>query len=215
MQPTLILSSAYDRSYAVAAFQYRIMLTSLHLLIAIILALGGVEAFATVGISAARLRVGLPTIRQRHEPPPSSGRCTCIIGGTAHRSSTCAKFHARPNTRTHLEMKRRRGEVRNEDKPAATASSSSRKVTQIDDGSPLGVAIVLLGGAWVVLGDGDGGSSTGDAQLSLPPFVASILSFGGDGGGTGSTDGRIWAVFITASVAAGISRLVRYYWNKK
>ena len=88
-------------------------------------------------------------------------------------------------------------------------------MTKIDDGSPLGVAIVLLGGAWVVLGDSDGGSSTGDAQLSLPPFVASILSFGGDGGGNGSTDGRIWAVFITASVAAGISRLVRYYWNKK
>ena len=101
-----------------------------------------------------------------------------------------------------------------EGKSAATANSS-RKVTQIDDGSPLGVAIVLLGGAWVVLGNSDGGSSTGDAQLSLPPFVASILSFGGDGGGNGGTDGRIWAVFITASVAAGISRLVRYYWNKK
>ena len=114
-------------------------------------------------------------------------------------------------------MKRRRGEVANEDKPAATANSSSRKVTKIDDGSPLGVAIVLLGGAWVVLGDGDGGSSGSgaDAQLLIPTFVASILSFGGDGGGNGGTDGRIWAVFITASVAAGISRLVRYYWNKK
>ena len=114
-------------------------------------------------------------------------------------------------------MKRRRGEVRNEDKPAATANSSSRKVTKIDDGSPLGVAIVLLGGAWVVLGDGNGGGE--DAQ-KLPPFVVSILSSvdgvaGIAGGGNGSTDGRIWAVFVTASVAAGISRLVRYYWDKK
>ena len=52
-------------------------------------------------------------------------------------------------------------------------------MTKIDDGSPLGVAIVLLGGAWVVLGDGDGGgggSSTGDAQMLLPPFFASVAS---------------------------------------
>ena len=105
---------------------------------------------------------------------------------------------------------------------AATATgSSARKVSQTDDGSPLGVAIVLLGGAWVVLSDrgdgGGGGSGSGDAaQIMLPPFLAPIIvSFGGDGGGTGSTDGRIWAVFVTASVAAGISRLVRYYWNKK
>ena len=64
---------------------------------------------------------------------------------------------------------------------------------------------------------GGGGSGSGDAaQIMLPPFLAPIIvSFGGDGGGTGSTDGRIWAVFVTASVAAGISRLVRYYWNKK
>ena len=79
-----------------------------------------------------------------------------------------------------------------EEKRAATANSGGRKVARIDDGSPLGVAIVLLGGAWVVLGDGDVG-----------------------GGTSGTTDGRIWAVFATASVAAGISRLVRYYWNKK
>ena len=194
------------------------MPTCSHLLIAAILSLGGANAFATDGISAAQLRVGLSAIGHRHEPPPSSSgrRCTRIIGGTAHRSlPQCARFCASSETRTQLEMKRRRGEVTNEDKSAATAYSSSRKVTQIDDGSPLGVAIVLLGGAWVVLGDSDGGSSTGDVQLSLPPFVASILSFGGDGGGNGGTDGRIWAVFITASVAAGISRLVRYYWNKE
>ena len=191
------------------------MATCSHLPIAIIIALGGIDAFATDGISAARLRAGLPTIGHQHEPPPSSGRrCTCIIGGMAHRSPQCTTIHSSSKTRTHLEMKRSRGEVTDEDKSAATANNS-RKVTQIDDGSPLGVAIVLLGGAWVVLGDGDGGSSIGDAQLSLPPFVASILSFGGDGGGNGGTDGRIWAVFITASVAAGISRLVRYYWNKK
>lgn len=95
-------------------------------------------------------------------------------------------------------------------------------MTKIDDGSPLGVAIVLLGGAWVVLGDGGNGGGSGadaGAQVSLPPFVASIASVdgvaGNAGGGTGSTDGRIWAVFIAASVAAGISRLARYYWNKK
>ena len=185
----------------------------------------GANAFTLSGISAARLRMGLPTIGQRrHEPPSISGRCTCCIGDMTQR----ARSHARSKTRTHLEVKRRDadqitkvGNDKDGRSAAATAagSSSGRKVTQMDDGSPLGVAIVVLGGAWVVLGDrgdGGGGGSGGDAaQIMLPPFLAPMIFGGGDGGGTGSTDGRIWAVFITASVAAGISRLVRYYWNKK
>ena len=194
----------------------------------ILLVMCGVDAFTSSVCSATRLRVGLPTIDQRrHEPPSTSGRCTCCIGDMTQR----ARSHAIAKTRTHLGLKRRDADQitkvsNNKDgRPAAAAGSSSgRKVTQIDDGSPLGVAIVVIGGAWVVLGDrdigGDGGGGSGIggdvAQIMLPQFLAPIVSFGGDGGGSnGSTDGRIGAVFVTASVAAGISRLARYYWSKK
>jgi len=86
-----------------------------------------------------------------------------------------------------LEMTKVGLQRKGEDEDDAVAAGQ-RTVTKIDDGSPLGVAIVLLGGSWLVLGGRDG---VGD---------------GGDG---------IWAVFATASVAAGISRLVRYYYGKR
>ena len=89
------------------------------------------------------------------------------------------------------------------DDPADT-STSDKTYTQIDDGSPLGVAIVVLGGIWVALSDGQ----------DVPQLPSGMMD--GVGWGHGGTDDvRIWAVFATASVAAGISRLVRYYWDKK
>jgi hypothetical protein len=56
--------------------------------------------------------------------------------------------------------------------------------TKVEDGSPLGVAIVVLGGSLVVFG--------GDELSKIP----------------------VWAVFVTASVAAGLSRLVRFLRDK-
>ena len=56
-----------------------------------------------------------------------------------------------------------------------------QKSTPIEDGSPLGVAVVVLGGSYIVFGDQD-----------IP----------------------VWIVFVTASIAAGISRLIRYQ-NKR
>lgn len=50
------------------------------------------------------------------------------------------------------------------------------KTTPIEDGSPLGVGIVIIGGSLVVFGEQD-----------IP----------------------VWVVFATASIAAGISRLIR------
>lgn len=53
------------------------------------------------------------------------------------------------------------------------------KYNMVEEGSPIGVAIVVIGGSLVVFG--------GDDFLHVP----------------------IWVVFATASIAAGISRLVR------
>ena len=50
------------------------------------------------------------------------------------------------------------------------------KTTPIEDGSPLGVGIVIIGGSLIVFGEQD-----------IP----------------------VWVVFATASIAAGISRLIR------
>ena len=205
------------------------MLACPRIAICTILTLGGAEAFTSSGIFAVA-RPGGPFPLTARCPPPSSGSGsgTCVVGAIVRTAQGGGM-----DTRCRLRMKRRRGRdptisVGEDDGRSAAAttnsgSSASRNVTKIEDGSPLGVAIVLLGGAWVVLGDGGNGGGSGadaGAQVSLPPFVASIASSvdgvaGNAGGGTGSTDGRIWAVFIAASVAAGISRLVRYYWNKK
>ena len=63
----------------------------------------------------------------------------------------------------------------------ADGEKNPQKSTPIEDGSPLGVAIVVLGGSYVVFGEQD-----------IP----------------------VWIVFVTASIAAGISRLIRYQ-NKR
>eukprot|EP00980_Cylindrotheca_fusiformis_P007223 scaffold1525_cov142-Cylindrotheca_fusiformis.AAC.23 len=57
--------------------------------------------------------------------------------------------------------------------------NESAKYTKVEDGSPLGVAVVVLGGSLIVFG--------GDNFSEIP----------------------VWVVFVTASAAAGISRLVR------
>ena len=94
----------------------------------------------------------------------------------------------------------------NQNDDQTETSNSAKNFTQIDDGSPLGVAIVVLGGSWVAFADGQ--------DMTQLPFSLIGGVVGGYGGG-GDDDVRIWAVFATASVAAGISRLIRYYWDKK
>ena len=193
------------------------------LFIAILLTLRVADAFTSNGIFEAQ--AGLPMIGRR---PPPSGSWTCVVGMSSRPANQgCGRNDARAKARVCLEMQARRANGQadsnnNGDEPAS--ASSSRKVTQIDDGSPLGVAIVLLGGSWVVLGGGGDGCASSAHISSLPPLLASFVSsmdglvgggVAGGGGASGSTDGRIWAVFITASMAAGISRLVRYHWNEK
>lgn len=57
--------------------------------------------------------------------------------------------------------------------------------SKVEDGSPLGVAIVVLGGSLVVFG--------GDNFSNIP----------------------IWVVFVAASTAAGVARLIRYLQDKQ
>ena len=66
-----------------------------------------------------------------------------------------------------------------------------RTYTKIDDGSPIGVAIVLLG----LLGN-----------IYFPGSLSAINYF---------TDEKyVWIVLATASTAAGLARLLRYYRDK-
>ena len=60
--------------------------------------------------------------------------------------------------------------------------ASERAYTKIDDGSPLGVAIVVLGGSFLAFSGSE----------SVDPT-------------------SIWIVFASASIAAGLSRLLRYH----
>lgn len=63
------------------------------------------------------------------------------------------------------------------------------KYTTVEDGSPLGVAIVLLGGLFIF--------GSGDESFQDP------------------TSDSVWIVFVTASTAAGLARLFRYYTRGK
>jgi len=64
-----------------------------------------------------------------------------------------------------------------------------KKYTKVEDGSPLGVAIVLIG-SLIIFGSEDGSS----LQSNTSPSV--------------------WIVFATASTAAGLARLFRYFKEK-
>lgn len=65
-------------------------------------------------------------------------------------------------------------------------STTERKYTSsVEDGSPLGVAIVVLGGL--------------------------LVNFGGDQ----FADIPVWVILATASTAAGVARLIRYLQKKK
>ena len=66
-----------------------------------------------------------------------------------------------------------------------------RTYTKIDDGSPVGVAIVLLG----LLGN-----------IYFPGILSTINFF--------SDEKYVWIVLATASTAAGLARLLRYYRDK-
>ena len=81
--------------------------------------------------------------------------------------------------------------TKNEKKLLATTKKSKENTTVIEDGSPVGVAIVALGGAYVVLGE----NQTSDYNII--------------------DNDSIWIVFCTASIAAGILRLIRYIGREK
>ena len=70
-------------------------------------------------------------------------------------------------------------------------TKKERTYTKIDDGSPIGVAIVLLG----LLGN-----------IYFPGALSAINFF--------SDEKYVWIVLATASTAAGLARLLRYYRDK-
>ena len=72
--------------------------------------------------------------------------------------------------------------------------------TPISDGSPIGVAVVALGGAYVVFfGDQQQAATTTatDTTTVLLPEIS------------------VWTIFLTASLAAGIERLINLQRNNK
>jgi hypothetical protein len=60
-----------------------------------------------------------------------------------------------------------------------------KEYTKVEDGSPIGVAIVLIG-SLIIFGSG------GEESLQSP------------------SSSSVWIVFVTASTAAGLARLYRY-----
>lgn len=71
-------------------------------------------------------------------------------------------------------------------KDAGSDNTDTEAYAGVEDGSPLGVAIVLVG-SLIVFGSGD------DSALQNPESPS------------------VWIVFVTASVAAGLARLFRYF----
>jgi len=69
--------------------------------------------------------------------------------------------------------------------------SSPKGTSSVEDGSPLGVAIVVVGGF---------------LTLQLEEKTDSVAAW---------DESYIWVVFCTASIAAGLSRLVRYFNTKR
>mmetsp|Transcript_1072 Transcript_1072/g.2372 ORF Transcript_1072/g.2372 Transcript_1072/m.2372 type:complete len:157 (+) Transcript_1072:39-509(+) len=74
-------------------------------------------------------------------------------------------------------------------KNANVEEEEKKKYTKVEDGSPLGVAIVLLGSLYIF--------NSGDESFQDP------------------TSSSVWIVFATASAAAGLARLFRYYSREK
>ena len=176
-------------------------------LVLVSLLLGWAEAFVSPAVG------GIFSLRSRGDtapPPPrrpssflswrSPGVCVGERG-----LPRCSPRYVLANGDSSRRRERRGVVLRSKqnDDPADT-STSGKNYTQIEDGSPLGVAIVVLGGAWLAFADGQ--------DMPLP--FGMMDGVGGSYSGSVDDGALIWSVFATASVAAGISRLVRYYSDK-
>ena len=73
------------------------------------------------------------------------------------------------------------------------ASIKKRQYTRVEDGSPIGVAVVLLGTLYLYYGQSSSSSFT-------------LMT---------NDSSSIWIVFATASIAAGLARLFRYVRDKE
>eukprot|EP00956_Cyclotella_meneghiniana_P011783 scaffold16548_cov55-Cyclotella_meneghiniana.AAC.1 len=80
---------------------------------------------------------------------------------------------------------------KNNNNNANDASIEKRQYTRVEDGSPIGVAIVLLGTLYLYYG-----------QSSSSTLMSNDSS-------------SVWIVFATASIAAGLARLFRYVRDKE
>ena len=87
--------------------------------------------------------------------------------------------------------------ARNDDNNSNNKNDDEKKknYTPISDGSPIGVAVVALGGAYVVFFGDQQQDSTSTGSLLLPEI-------------------SVWTIFLTASLAAGIERLINLQRNK-
>eukprot|EP00956_Cyclotella_meneghiniana_P026133 scaffold55810_cov49-Cyclotella_meneghiniana.AAC.6 len=74
------------------------------------------------------------------------------------------------------------------------ASIKKRQYNRVEDGSPIGVAIVLLGTLYLYYGQSSSSSSS------------TLMS---------NDSSSVWIVFATASIAAGLARLFRYVRDKE
>ena len=172
-------------------------------LVLVSLLLGWAEAFVSPAVGGI-----VAPQRQRCGPTPARRPCSflswrspgsCV--GITECSTQCPSFDGSfSESLTRLSLSNK-----GNDDPTDDTSTSAKNYTQIEDGSPLGVAIVVIGGLWLAFGDGQ--------DVPRLPF-GMMDGVGGSYSGSTDDDALIWAVFATASVAAGISRLVRYYSDK-
>jgi hypothetical protein len=116
----------------------------------------------------------------------SSSSSSSSRSGARKSSLVVSSFHPPTNNvaSNNARHATRRKLAKKDNNNDASREIGGRRYTKIEDGSPLGVAIVVLGSLFLL------GSDSVDAS---------------DPAG----DSPIWIVFATASVAAGVSRLVR------
>ena len=128
--------------------------------------------------------------------------CTdAFIGGLYHGQARIQSKRQNQSIQTLISIKRNT-QIRDDKRISSTITLHANKkdkendvkertYTKIDDGSPIGVAIVLLG----LLGN-----------IYFPGSLSAINYF---------TDEKyVWIVLATASTAAGLARLLRYYRDK-
>ena len=123
--------------------------------------LGWAEAF----VSPAAHGIFAPQRQNGDTAPPPARRPSLLIiscspgrcggGGDGLLPLPSPQYCARSKRYRSRSQERNSLALRsNQNDDSADTSTSAKNFTQIDDGSPLGVAIVVLGGSWLAFADG-------------------------------------------------------------